>query len=244
MKKSTKRFVPYAKRRAWDLAYRRRIAAEMRARGLLAVLREEFGSDVTPDSFLERVAGRAKLRVTRAGYLYWLWRGCCRVPLHRAAATLMLGRDLRPGEHVHHRDGNTQNNHPSNLGVLRGVEEHRLHHGACGNGWGEWRYGAGPNRGRLVRRVVMERLLARALKPGEVVVSVAQGYVPLPSRDLRVLPRGEHLAFYAMARKAGLKAAVAAWFPGGGLCGTRPQRAPQRVGPAAATSRRWLRRAW
>jgi len=205
----------------------------MRARGLLAILRQEFGPGVTAESFLKRVVRRLKPCARRRKYMFWGWRGNHQVRIHRAVATLTLGRDLRPGEHVHHLDGDKHNNRPGNLCVVRGTAEHRLLHGASGvslsrkGAWVAGRYGTGPNRGRLVGRVVMERLLGRALRPGEVVVSVAEGGLPLPSRDLRVLPRGEHLAFYAMARRAGLKVAVAAWFPDRGLCGTRAQRRSQ-----------------
>lgn len=43
---------------------------------------------------------------------------------HRAAAEAMLGRPLRPGEIVHHRDGDKLNNDPMNLEVLPSQAEH------------------------------------------------------------------------------------------------------------------------
>ena len=43
---------------------------------------------------------------------------------HRVAAEAMLGRPLRPGEVVHHRDGNKLNNDPMNLEVLPSQAEH------------------------------------------------------------------------------------------------------------------------
>lgn len=43
---------------------------------------------------------------------------------HRAAAEAMLGRPLRPGEVVHHRDGDKLNNDPMNLEVLPSQSEH------------------------------------------------------------------------------------------------------------------------
>lgn len=47
---------------------------------------------------------------------------------HRAVAEKRLGRKLRPGEVVHHLDGNKRNNHPSNLRVLASQGEHvRIH---------------------------------------------------------------------------------------------------------------------
>lgn len=48
---------------------------------------------------------------------------------HRLVAELVvIGRRLRPGEIVHHIDGNKANNAPENLEVVLGVAEHRLHH--------------------------------------------------------------------------------------------------------------------
>jgi len=46
---------------------------------------------------------------------------------HRLVAEEKLGRRLRPGEQVHHRDGNKQNNDPSNLEVLTRAEHRREH---------------------------------------------------------------------------------------------------------------------
>ena len=43
---------------------------------------------------------------------------------HRVTAEAMLGRPLRPGEVVHHRDGNKLNNDPMNLEVLPSQAEH------------------------------------------------------------------------------------------------------------------------
>ena len=43
---------------------------------------------------------------------------------HRAVAEAMLGRPLRPGEIVHHIDGNKLNNDPMNLEVLPSQAEH------------------------------------------------------------------------------------------------------------------------
>ena len=48
--------------------------------------------------------------------------------VHRAVAERVLGRKLKPGEIVHHRDGNKQNYSPENLQVLQNQSEHcRLH---------------------------------------------------------------------------------------------------------------------
>ena len=47
---------------------------------------------------------------------------------HRVVAEQMLGRKLRPGEVVHHIDGNRQNNTPSNLMVFKNSSEHLKYH--------------------------------------------------------------------------------------------------------------------
>lgn len=47
---------------------------------------------------------------------------------HRVVAEAAIGRPLRPGEVVHHRDGDIRNNAPSNLDVLPSQGAHaRLH---------------------------------------------------------------------------------------------------------------------
>jgi hypothetical protein len=43
---------------------------------------------------------------------------------HRIVAEQMLGRALRPGEVVHHIDGNKRNNAPENLRVFASQAEH------------------------------------------------------------------------------------------------------------------------
>ena len=47
---------------------------------------------------------------------------------HRVVAELMLGRPLRPGEVVHHKDGDIRNNSPDNLTVFTSQAEHARHH--------------------------------------------------------------------------------------------------------------------
>lgn len=48
--------------------------------------------------------------------------------LHRVVAEKMIGRDLKPGEVVHHLDGNIRNNCPENLMVLKSQSEHAKIH--------------------------------------------------------------------------------------------------------------------
>ena len=47
---------------------------------------------------------------------------------HRVVAEEMMGRPLRPGEVVHHIDGNRQNNAPENLMVFSSQAEHAAYH--------------------------------------------------------------------------------------------------------------------
>lgn len=47
---------------------------------------------------------------------------------HRLVARRMLGRPLRKGEQVHHRDHDKTNNSPENLLVVGSFAEHRIHH--------------------------------------------------------------------------------------------------------------------
>ena len=47
---------------------------------------------------------------------------------HRLVAEQMLGRRLKPGEIVHHRDGKKQHNDPGNLFVAASIADHLVHH--------------------------------------------------------------------------------------------------------------------
>lgn len=47
---------------------------------------------------------------------------------HRLVAEAKVGRRLRPGEQVHHHDGNKANNDPANIEVVEDIAHHRVHH--------------------------------------------------------------------------------------------------------------------
>lgn len=47
--------------------------------------------------------------------------------LHRHIAAASIGRELRRGEQVHHRNGDEHDNRPSNLQVMTAAEHQRLH---------------------------------------------------------------------------------------------------------------------
>lgn len=66
---------------------------------------------------------KARLKESRKGYKKFLG-----VHEHRIIATIKLGRPLKPGEVVHHIDGDKQNNSPENLFVFTSQGEHALWH--------------------------------------------------------------------------------------------------------------------
>jgi hypothetical protein len=47
---------------------------------------------------------------------------------HRVVAERILGRPLRDGEQVHHKDGRKTNNDPSNIEVQHDIEHHAVFH--------------------------------------------------------------------------------------------------------------------
>jgi hypothetical protein len=51
---------------------------------------------------------------------------------HRVVAEQILGRRLKPGEEVHHRNGVKTDNRPENLEVAADSAEHHLHHRKSG----------------------------------------------------------------------------------------------------------------
>lgn len=52
---------------------------------------------------------------------------------HRLVAEEILGRRLKVGEQVHHRDGVKTNNDPSNIEVVESLAHHRLKHRRVGS---------------------------------------------------------------------------------------------------------------
>lgn len=69
------------------------------------------------------------------GYLYFCdsthplaWKGTGIVPYHRHVASMKLRRWLLPEEHVHHIDGDIENNDPNNLEIMTGSEHAQRHH--------------------------------------------------------------------------------------------------------------------
>ena len=47
---------------------------------------------------------------------------------HRVVAEGILGRKLKPGEVVHHVDGNIRNNAPSNIMIFKSQSDHMKYH--------------------------------------------------------------------------------------------------------------------
>jgi len=47
---------------------------------------------------------------------------------HRLVAEDKIGRLLKPGEQIHHKDGNKKNNNPENLQIMPSPAWHRVHH--------------------------------------------------------------------------------------------------------------------
>lgn len=93
-----------------------------------------------------------KRRLMPDGYIrVWVERGGRAYLEHRVVATYTLGRGLRRGEVVHHRNGKKADNSPENLQVCASASEHaRIHVG----------WGASPEYLLLVKHE-MQRALIR-----------------------------------------------------------------------------------
>lgn len=87
-------------------------AAEVNGGGLCRAHQEAYVAIVT-----EEIGARvAKVRVDRSGYVHiQLSRGGIWQAAHRFVMCRELGRDLYPGENVHHLNGNRGDNRPENL---------------------------------------------------------------------------------------------------------------------------------
>lgn len=60
------------------------------------------------------------------------------IPVHRWVAKKELGRNLRPGEVVHHIDRNKLNNSVENLQVFQSRKEHNRAHREHEERYGKW----------------------------------------------------------------------------------------------------------
>ena len=89
----------------------------------------ELNREMNPTRMTEAV--RRRVRISRlgtgkkGGYTKIYGKAA-----HRVAAEKMLGRELYPGEVVHHIDGNKRNNTPQNLIVFHSQAEHAAWHKA------------------------------------------------------------------------------------------------------------------
>lgn len=63
---------------------------------------------------------------------------------HRVVAEKMLGRSLRPGEIVHHKNGNRSDNRPRNLEIMTQSEHISEHRGELTDGIRAWYARRGP----------------------------------------------------------------------------------------------------
>lgn len=82
--------------------------------------------------------GRARSERADSKGRAWYRRGESRRYDHQDVAEQSIGRPLQSDEVVHHRDGDTSNNDPSNLQVMTRAEHMRLHAGTTHRWAGQW----------------------------------------------------------------------------------------------------------
>lgn len=87
-----------------------------------AYLKRGGGKFCTVKCMLEYKKDHRKINVDSGGYLY-----TSEGRVHRTIMEMHLGRKLTKKEHVHHINGNKQDNRLENLEVLQEAEHHRRH---------------------------------------------------------------------------------------------------------------------
>ncbi len=84
---------------------------------------------------LQQLANRAaymkayrRANPEKTGYLGTRINGYQSTQTHRLMAKITIGRDLLPGEVVHHKDQDLKNNQPENLLIFKSQADHLAHH--------------------------------------------------------------------------------------------------------------------